>query len=172
MKDIVAIELHCARRQAAMLLADPANMTKWMHDLAAYEHIGGETGAVGARYRMVPKPGTRQQSFVATVTDMHLPERLSLLLQSPEVDVRVNTRFAALAKDRTEMVSEETFTFHGLNKIFGPFAREEIRDHHREHIESFKRFAESRRERPQRAVPSGLRQMERALPFSFHWHPG
>ena len=143
MKDIVAIEVHRSRRQVAMLLANPDNMTKWMHDLAAYEHIGGETGAVGACYRMVPKPGTQQSAFVSTVTDMHLPERLSLRLQSPTVDVMVNTRFAALAKDSTKMVSEEVFIFHGLRKIFGLFARDDIRNHHREHIESFKRFAES-----------------------------
>ena len=129
-----------------MLLADPANMTKWMHDLADYEHIGGETGAVGARYRMVPKPGTRQSAFVSTVTAMHLPERLSLRLQSPTVDVLVNTTFTALAKDRTRMVSEETFIFHGLfRKLLGLFARKSIRRHHRAHIESFKRFAESAR---------------------------
>lgn len=129
-----------------MLLADPANMTKWMHDLAAYEHIGGETGAVGARYRMVPKPGTRQSAFVSTVTHMHLPERLSLRLTSPTVDVVVRTTFRSLAKDRTKMVSVEKFIFHGLfRKMFSLLARSDIRRHHREHMESFKRFAEGER---------------------------
>jgi len=129
-----------------MLMADPANMTKWMHDLAAYEHIGGETGAVGARYRMVGKPGTRQSEFVSTVTGMHLPERLTLRLQSPAVDVVVDTTFMALAKDRTKMVSEETFIFHGLlRRLLSVFARRAIHKHHREHIESFKRFAEGAR---------------------------
>ena len=127
-----------------MLLADPANMTKWMHDLADYEHIGGETGAVGARYRMVPKPGTRQSAFVSTVTAMHLPERLSLRLQSPTVDVLVNTTFTALAKDRTKLVSEETFVFHGLfRKLFSLFTHSDIHKHHRAHMQSFKRFAEN-----------------------------
>ena len=109
MKSIVAIDIHRPRREVSMLLADPGNMTKWMHDLAAYEHIGGETGAVGAQYRMVPKPGTRQSAFVSTVTAMHLPERLSLRLQSPTVDVLVDTTFTALGKDRTKLVSEEKF---------------------------------------------------------------
>jgi Polyketide cyclase / dehydrase and lipid transport len=146
MKSIVAIEIHRPRREVSMLLADPGNMTKWMHDLAAYEHIGGETGAVGARYRMVPKKGTRQSGFVSTVTAMHLPEYLSLRLQSPTVDVLVHTTFTALAKDRTRLVSEEKFIFHGLfRKMFSLFARRDIRKHHREHIESFRRFAESER---------------------------
>jgi hypothetical protein len=146
MKSIVVIEIHRPRREVSMLLADPGNMTKWMHDLAAYEHIGGETGAVGARYRMVPKPGTRQQGFVSTVTAMHLPERLSLRLQSPKVDVLVHTTFTALGKDRTRLVSEEKFIFHGLfRRLFSLFARKDIRKHHRAHMESFRRFAEGER---------------------------
>jgi hypothetical protein len=143
MKSIVDIEVHRPRRDVAMLLADPANTTQWMHDLAAYEHIGGEIGAVGARYRMVPKPGTRQLAFVSTVTGMHLPERLSLRLESPTVDVLVNTTFTALAKDRTRLVSEEKFIFHGLfNKMFSFLAQSAIKKHRRDHFESFKRFAE------------------------------
>ena len=51
MRSTVVIEIHRPRRQVAMLFADPANMTKWMRELERYEHIGGETGAVGARYR-------------------------------------------------------------------------------------------------------------------------
>jgi hypothetical protein len=68
MKSIAAIEIARPRRQVSMLFTDPGNMTKWMHDLAAYEHVGGEPGAVGMRYRMVPKPKTRQRAFISTVT--------------------------------------------------------------------------------------------------------
>ena len=127
-----------------MLFADPGNMTQWMHDLERYEHIGGENGAVGARYRMVPKPGTRQPAFVSRVTDMYLPERLSLRLQSRKVDVLVNTTFTALGKDRTKLVSQEKFIFHGFFRwLFGLFTRKRTRRRHRERIEAFKRFAES-----------------------------
>jgi hypothetical protein len=155
MKSIVAIEIDRPRREVSMLLADPGNMTKWMHDLAAYEHIGGETGAVGARYRMVPKKGTRQAEFVSTVTGMHLPERLSLRLQSPAVDVLVHTTFTALARDRTRLVSEEKFIFHGMfRKLFSLFARADIRRHHRAHIESFKRFAEGGHEDASENAPA------------------
>ena len=142
MKSIVAIEVDLPRRRVAMLFADPGNMTKWMHDLAGYEHIGGETGAVGARYRMVPKPRTRQVAFVSTVTDMYLPERLSLRLQSRKVDVLANTKFTALAKDRTKLVSEEKYIFPGFFRwLFGLFVRNRTRRRHRDRIEAFKRFA-------------------------------
>jgi len=144
MKSIVAIEVARPRRQVAMLLANPANMTKWMHDLAGYDLIDGDPGAAGARFHMVPKPGTEQADFVSTVTAMHLPERHCLRLESPEVDVVVDTTFEALAKNRTRIVSKEKFTFHGLfRRLFGRFARDDIHKHHRDHIEAFKQFAES-----------------------------
>jgi len=144
MKSIVTVEIHRPRREVAMLLADPANMTKWMDDLAAFDYVDGEPGAIGVRYRMVGKPGTRQQGFLATVTGMHLPEWYSLQLRSRSVDVRVDATFKALAKDRTKLVSEETFVFHGLfRKLFSLFAHSDIHKHHRAHMQSFKRFAEN-----------------------------
>ena len=143
MKSIVEIEVHLPRRRVAMLFADPGNMTKWMPDLARYDHIGGENGAVGARYRMVRKPRTWQPAFVATVTGMTLPERLSLRLQSRKVDVLANTTFTALAKDRTKLVSEEEYIFPGLfRRLFGFFARNRTRRRHRARIRAFKKFAE------------------------------
>ena len=146
MKSIVAIEVHLPRRQVAMLFADPGNMTEWMHDLERYEHIGGENGAVGARFRMVPKPRSRQLAFVSTVTDMYLPERLSLRLQSQKADVLAKTTFTALAKDRTKLVSEERFIFPGFFRwLLSLFTRNRTRRRHRERIEAFKRFAEAPR---------------------------
>src|SRR3954470_19889882 len=146
MKSIVAIEIARPRRQVSMLFTDPGNMTKWMHDLAGYEHVGGEPGAVGMRYRMVPKPKTRQRAFISTVTFMHLPERLALRLGARRVDVLVHTTLTPLTKDRTKLVSEEKFIFPGFFRwLFSLFVRNRIRRHHREHIESFKRFAEAAR---------------------------
>jgi|tagenome__1003787_1003787.scaffolds.fasta_scaffold20935253_2 hypothetical protein len=146
MRSIVAIEIARPRRQVSMLFTDPGNMTKWMHDLAAYEHVGGEPGAVGMRYRMVPKPKTRQRAFISTVTFMHLPERLALRLESRGMDVVINTTFTALAKDRTRLVSAEKFVFHGFFRwLISLFTRNRIRRQHRAQIESFRRFAESER---------------------------
>ena len=142
MKSIIEIEVNRPRQEVAVLMADPGNMTEWMHDLERYEHISGAFGMAGSRYRMVPK-GSQQIEFVSTVTARNLPERLVLKLKSPSVDVSVTTTFTALSDQRTRMVSNEVFTFHGLfNKLFSLLASRDIRKHHRDHIESFKRFAE------------------------------
>jgi hypothetical protein len=146
MKSIVEIEVSRPRQEVAALLADPGNMTKWMHDLERYEHISGEFGMPGSQYRMVPKAGSPQLLFISTMTARNLPDRLALKLESPAVDVSVTTTFAALSDQTTKMISEEVFTFQGLfNQLFSFLARREIKKHHRDHIESFKRFAEGER---------------------------
>jgi uncharacterized protein YndB with AHSA1/START domain len=144
MRSTVVIEIPRPRRQVAMLFADPANMAKWMRDLERYEHIGGENGAVGARYRMVFKTGRRQRAFVSTVTDMHLPERLSHRIESRNMDVLVKTTFTALAKDRTKIESRMNYIFHGMfRRLLSLFTQRAIRRRHHDDIQAFKRFAES-----------------------------
>jgi uncharacterized protein YndB with AHSA1/START domain len=146
MKSIVEIEVNRPRQEVAALMADPGNMTKWMHDLERYEHIGGDFGMPGSQYRMVPKAGAGQMRFVSTVTARNLPEQLTLKLESPMADIAITATFIALSGQTTKMISQEVFTFRGLfNKLFSTLGRRDIRRHHREHIESFKRFAEGAR---------------------------
>ena len=154
MKSIVAVEIRRSRREVAMLLADPGNMTKWMPTLERYDHIGGEIGAVGSKFRMVPKRRSRQIAFLVRVTDMYLPERYALLLRSRKVEVLSNTTFTALARDRTKLVSEETYIFPGLfRRLIGFFMRNRTRRRHRAQIESFKRFVESVPAAPPEVTP-------------------
>jgi len=145
MKSTVELEIAVPKHKLAALFADPGNMTKWMDDLERYEHLSGDTGMPGSRYRMVPKAGTSQMEFIATVTARDLPDELGLKLESPTVDVAIRCTFAALSAHKTKLVSEEVFMFRGLfNRMFGFLARNEIRKHHRRHIGAFKRFAERR----------------------------
>ena len=145
MKSIVEVEINAPRSDVVALLADPANMPQWMDDLARIEPISGEPGMPGSGFRMVGKPGTAQTDFVVTVTARNLPDVFALKLQSDSVDVAVTATFAVLSTARTKMRSEEMFSFHGVfNALFGFLAQSRIRKHHRDHIESFKRFAESR----------------------------
>ncbi|MEA2985010.1 MAG: hypothetical protein QOD94_1264, partial [Alphaproteobacteria bacterium] len=168
MKSIVDIEVNRPRQEVAALMADPGNMTKWMHDLERYEHIGGDFGMPGSQYRMVPKAATRQAGFVSTVIARNLPEQLVLKLKSPMADVAVTATFTALSDRRTRLVSEEVFTFHGLfNRVFSLLARGQIKKHHRSTSNlsgGLRRARGDGSSRPSylirhRAVGQGLRQM-------------
>jgi len=143
MKSVVELEIDAPPEKVAALLADPGNMTKWMDDLERVELISGEPGIPGSSFRMVGKAGSPQNDFVVTVTARTLPKTLGLKLQSPSVDVAITARFTALSAQRTKLVSEEVFSFHGLfNSFLGFLGQSTIRKHHRRHIEGFKRFAE------------------------------
>jgi polyketide cyclase/dehydrase/lipid transport protein len=141
LKDIVRIEIAAPLRKVAELFTDPANSTKWMDDLVAYEPVSGTPGMPGSRYRLVSK--NERMTFTATVISRDLPKESRLVLDSPSIEVSVRTTFASLPPGGTELVSEETFAFKSaLGKGFGFFARPAIRKAHRHHMESFKRFVE------------------------------
>ena len=95
MKSIVKLEVAAPLEKVAELLADPANMTKWMDDLERVEPLSGEPGMPGSTFRMVGKAGGPQSNFVVTVTARTLPEILGLKLQSPSVDVAIADTFTA-----------------------------------------------------------------------------
>jgi hypothetical protein len=145
MKSIVAIEINVPKEKLAALFADPDNNIQWMDDLERFEHISGEPGMPGSKYRLVPKAGQKNMDFIATVTARNLPDESRLLLEASNVVVSVKGTFTGLSPDRTKLISEEIFTFRGLfNKMFGFLAQRVIKKAHRRHMESFKRFAEDR----------------------------
>ena len=145
MKSVVELEINAPKHRVAALFADPNNNTRWMDDLEKIEPISGEPGMPGSKYRMV-QSRPRRMTFIATVTARNLPDESALQLEAPNVVVSVTDRFAALSPQATRLISEEVFTFKGLfNKMFGFLVQKNIRNAHRRHMQSFKRFAESQR---------------------------
>ena len=115
-----------------------------MHDIARYEPVSGQPGAPGSTYRLVPKTG--DMLFVATVIANDLPNESRLRLEASNVTVSVTAKYVALSPEKSRLVSEEIFTFKSLaGKVTGFFARAAIHKAHRQHMESFKRFAEQGR---------------------------
>ncbi len=142
MKDVVEINIDAPLAKVTQLFTDPENFEKWMVD-SRYEPLSGEPGTPGSTYRLVSNNG--KMVFIATVVAKDLPNESQLVLEAPNVIVQVKGTFAAVAPDKTKLISEEIFSFRGLfNKVFGLLARRSIRNAHRHHMESFKRFVEQR----------------------------
>jgi len=142
MKSRVELDIQAPQAQLAELFADPRNNPGWMDDIERIEPIHGEIGQPGSVYRMVPKRGS--MVFVATVVRRVLPTQVSLSLNAPRVSVAITDTFRKLSDTTTRLISEEVFTFRGrFGKLTGVVARRMIRQAHRRHMESFKRFAES-----------------------------
>ena len=141
MKSVVEVDIQAPCEDVAALFADPANIPKWMLDLERYEPVEGVPGTQGSSYRMVPKTG--DMVFVATVLSRSLPDQVILRLDGKNVVVLVTDRFIATSRRATKMVSEEEFRFTTLfSWLFGFVAQHSIRKAHRQHMESFKQFAE------------------------------
>ena len=142
MKSVVQVDIDVPRERLASLFADPTLSTKWMDDIERYEPIGGQPGAPGSTYRLVPKKG--DMIFMATVIANELPNESRLRLDADNVTVAITARYVAIAAERSRLVSEEVFTFKGLlPKVGGFLARGAIHRAHRRHMEAFKRFAEA-----------------------------
>ena len=143
MKSTVEVEIAAPLDEVSRLLADPRHSAEWMHDLARYELVSGEPGAVGSTYRLVPKDG--KLIFLATVQERGPAGELRLHLHSPSVDVAITATLAAIAPDHTRLVSEEVFTFRGVLSLLVLLAAGPIRASHRRHMEDFKKWVEERR---------------------------
>jgi hypothetical protein len=138
----VELDINIRQAQLAELLADARNTPKWMDDLDRIEPISGEPGQPGSVYRLVPKEGSLV--FVATVLTRSLPTIVRVSLVARRISVLVTDTFVGLSENRTRLISEEVFTFTGtLSKVTGFVGRRSIARAHRQHMESFKRFAES-----------------------------
>jgi hypothetical protein len=141
MRDTVGININAPVAKVASLFADPRLSESWMED-TSYEPISGEQGEPGSKYRLTMGKGT--MTFTATVVSRDLPREVRLVLDSPKVTVEITATFAAVGFDRTQLTSDEVFTFHGLlSKLLSLVARPGIRKAHRQQMASFARFAET-----------------------------
>ena len=143
-KNVVEVEIGVPQPRLAGLFADPAQFTRWMHDMARIEPVSGELGMPGSRFRLVPKQG--DMIFVATVIERNLPSEVDLNLDAEKVSIFTRARFQPLSADRTRLRHEQVFSFKGfLGKLLGALSRPAMRKAQRRHMEGFKRFAEAQR---------------------------
>ena len=142
MKSTVELDIEAPRDRVAALFNDPNNNPKWMDDIARIEPIKGPLGEPGSVYRFVPKDNP-ELSFVATVVARE-PAQTRLLLENPNVTVAITDEFRELSSAKTKLISQEVFNFKGLfSRIYGFVGALAIKRAHRQHMEAFKRFAET-----------------------------
>jgi len=141
MRSVVELDIDGPRERVAELFADPANITKWMHDLARCEPVSGMFGTTGSSYRMVPKTG--DMAFVATILLRNLPEEVRLRLDGKNMVVMITDRFSVTSMGTTRIRSVEEFRFTSLlGRLIGFVAQGSIKKAHLSHMKSFKEFVE------------------------------
>ncbi len=68
MKYTVSIEIDQPRHRVAQLLADPAQVPRWLRGLVVHEPLDGRHGQVGTTSRVVMRSGRQTMEATETVT--------------------------------------------------------------------------------------------------------
>ena len=131
------------RARVIELFNDPNNLTKWMAGLQSLEHLEGKPGEEGAKSRITVKMGKRVMVMTETLTRNHLPTEIDFHYECDGVHNDVKNQFVELSENETVWETINIFKFDGLfMKIMGKLMPFVFRKQTREHMESFKAFAE------------------------------
>lgn len=153
MKYTVSTLIDLPREKAAQLLADPANLPKWLRGLVLHEPLQGAHGQVGTTSRVVMQMGEQKFECTETVTrrepvDLHDIPRASVVHFDREIvggGMRsvVRDRLTEAGPQTTLWESESEYRFDGLMmRLVGLLMPGAFRKQSRQHMQDFKAFAE------------------------------
>ncbi|GAA1371142.1 SRPBCC family protein [Catellatospora chokoriensis] len=153
MKYTVSIEIALPREQVAQLLADPAQLPKWLRGLVLHEPLGGVHGQVGTKSRVVLQMGQQKFEAVETITrrepaDLHGIPMDSVVHFDREIvgeDMwsAARERLTEVGPETTLWVSENEYRFSGLlMRLVGLLMPGTFRKQSLQHMQDFKAFAE------------------------------
>lgn len=153
MKYTVAIEIALPRERVAQLLADPAQMPKWLRGMVLHEPRSGEHGHVGTESRIVLQMGQQQIEATETITrrepaDLHDIPSDSVVHFEREIVADgmwngARERLTEAGPGTTLWESENEYRFSGLAmRLVAPVMRGSFRKQQLTHMHDFKAFAE------------------------------
>ena len=99
------------------LFDDPDNLDKWQPGFISMEHISGEDGMSGAKYRLKYKIGKRKIEMIETIVERDLPRVFSATYEADKVWNEVVNRFEKTANNQTKYIVENEFRMAGGMKI-------------------------------------------------------
>ncbi|MFF9150465.1 SRPBCC family protein [Streptomyces sp. NPDC014861] len=157
MKYNVSIEIALPRERVVQLLADPAQMPKWLRGLVLHEPLSGEHGQVGTTSRVVMRMGQREMECTETITrrepsDLHgIPKESAVHFEREIVGEgmwsAVRDRLTEADPSTTLWASENEYRFSGfLMRLVALLMPGAFRKQSLQHMQDFKAFAEEGRD--------------------------
>jgi hypothetical protein len=153
MKYTASIHVDLPREQVIQLLADQANLSKWLRGLIVHEPIHGAPGEVGTKSRVVMQIGGQKYECIETVTRRE-PAELRQVSQSAVVHFEreivgegmwsaARERLTEAGPGQTLWESENEYRFRGLMmRAVGLLMPGTFRKQSLLHMQDFKLFAE------------------------------
>ncbi|GAA4697400.1 Polyketide cyclase / dehydrase and lipid transport [Promicromonospora umidemergens] len=153
MKYTISIEIGLPREKVAQLIADPAQMPKWLRGLVLHEPVNGVHGRLGTTSRVVFQMGKQRMEATETITRVD-PAELRAIPSSVVVhyDREIvgegmwqaqRDRIIEAGPNKTLWESESEFRFDGpLMRLVALLQPGSFRKQSRQHMQDFKAFAE------------------------------
>lgn len=153
MKYTNSIEIALPREKVVHLVADPAQMPKWLRGLVLHEPVNGVHGQLGTTSRVVFQMGKQRMEATETITrlepaDLHaIPSSVVVHYDREIVSEGMwqaqRDRIIDAGPDTTLWESESEFLFDGLLlRLMGRLMPGTLRKQSRQHMQDFKAFAE------------------------------
>lgn len=157
MKYTVSIHVNLPRERVVHLLADPANLPKWLRGLIVHEPIHGAPGEVGTKSRVVLQMGQQKFECIETVTrrdpaDLRQISKKVVVHFDREIvgeGMRsiARERLIDAGPDKTLWESENEYRFSGVvMRAVGLLMPGTFRKQSLVHMRDFKLFAEQGRD--------------------------
>ncbi|MGW0608796.1 SRPBCC family protein [Streptomyces sp. NPDC002644] len=153
MKYTVSIEIDLPREEVVHLLADPAQMPKWLRGLVLHEPLEGVHGQVGTKSRVVMQMGRQKMEATETITRRE-PADLREIPPGSVVHFdreivgggmwsAVRDRLTEAGPRKTLWASENEYRFgSALMRLVGRLMPGAFRKQSLRHMRDFKAFAE------------------------------
>lgn len=126
------------------LFDDPDNLAEWQPGFISMEHIEGEHGQPGSKYRMKYKMGKRDIEMIETVLVRDLPNEFTGTYEAKNVWNKVSNHFEAIDENTTRYSSENEFKFSGMMKLFAWLMPGAFKKQSQKYLDLFKEYAESK----------------------------
>jgi hypothetical protein len=157
MKYTVSIEIAMPREQVAQLLADPAQIPKWIRGIVVHEPLNGVHGQVGTKSRVVMQMGQQTMEATETITrrepvDLHAIPKGTVVHFEREIVTEgmwsaTHDQLTEASPNTTLWVSENEYRFSGLMmRLVGLLMPGTFRKQSLQHMQDFKEFAEQGRD--------------------------
>ena len=153
MKYTVSIEIALPLERVALLLADPANIPKWLAGVVLHEPLNGLHGQVGTQSRVVMETGQQRFEAIETITrrdpaDLrNLPKGSAVHFEREIVGEGMwsaaHERLTEAGPNSTLWESENTYRFSSwMMRLVGLLMPGTFRNQSQQHMQDFKAFAE------------------------------
>ena len=153
MKYTVSIEIALPLERVAQLLADPANIPKWLRGVILHEPLNGLHGQVGTKSRVVMETGQQKFEVIETITrrepaDLRNIPKGSVVHFEREIVGEgmwsaAHERLTEAGPNTTLWESENEYRFSSLMmRLVGLLMPGTFRKQSQQHMQDFKAFAE------------------------------